>query len=35
MLQAWLSYCKENNTTIVLKSESKLNGWVRDTPKGV
>jgi hypothetical protein len=30
MLQAWQSYCKENNTTHVTKSEFKLNGWVRD-----
>jgi hypothetical protein len=33
MLQAWKSYCKEHNTTLVLKSEFKLYGWVRDTKK--
>jgi hypothetical protein len=33
MLQAWQSYCKENNTRFVPKSEFKLNGWVRDTTK--
>ncbi len=33
MLQAWQFYYKENNTTLVPKSEFKLNGWVRDTRK--
>ncbi len=31
MLQTWQSYCKENNTTIIPKAETKLSGWVRDT----
>ncbi len=33
MLQAWQFYYKENDTTLVPKSEFKLNGWVRDTRK--
>jgi hypothetical protein len=32
-LQAWQSYCDKNNTTLVPKSEFKLNGWVKDTRK--
>jgi prefoldin subunit 5 len=31
MLQTWQSYCKDNNTTIIPKAETKLSGWVRDT----
>jgi hypothetical protein len=26
MLQTWQSYCKENNTTIIPKAETKLSG---------
>jgi hypothetical protein len=33
MLQTWQSYCKDNNTTIIPKAETKLSGWVRDTRK--
>jgi len=33
MLQTWQSYCKENNTTIIPKTDTKLSGWVRDTRK--
>jgi hypothetical protein len=28
MLQIWQSYCKDNNTTIIPKAETKLSGWV-------
>jgi oligoendopeptidase F len=28
MLQTWQSYCKDNNTTIIPKAETKLSGWV-------
>ena len=28
MLKAWQSYCKDNNTTIIPKAETKLSGWV-------
>ncbi len=31
MLESWQSYCKDNNTTIIPKIETKLSGWVRDT----
>jgi hypothetical protein len=33
MLQTWQSYCKDNNTTIIPKTETKLSSWVRDTQK--
>jgi len=33
MLQTWQSYCKDNNTTIIPKTETILSGWVRDTRK--
>ena len=33
MLQTWQSYCKDNNTTIIPKTETKLSGWARDTRK--
>jgi hypothetical protein len=33
MLESWQSYCKDNNTTIIPKTETKLSGWVRDTWK--
>jgi hypothetical protein len=33
MLQTWQSYCKDNNTTTIPKSETKLSRWVRDTWK--
>jgi hypothetical protein len=33
MLESWINYCKRNNTTVIPKSETKLNGWVRDTRK--
>jgi hypothetical protein len=33
MLQTWQSYCKDNNTTIIPKNETKLSGWIRDTRK--
>ena len=28
MLQTWQSYCKDNNTTIIPKAETKLSSWV-------
>jgi hypothetical protein len=33
MLQTWQSYCKDNNTTIIPKTENKLSSWARDTQK--
>jgi hypothetical protein len=33
ILHTWQSYCKDNNTTIIPKAETKLSGWVRDTRK--